>query len=102
MSKKLSFVPGELYRPIYGVQFLTGIGTSNLEVSYITEDDSNFPMLFIGITDQFQNFPNLSKFRLQFLVKNEIWVIEDVLHHILNDPENSLGDLLYSGDGDGI
>lgn len=67
---------GKLYYPIYGIEYLTG-SPLELRVQYTSASLHVLPMMFLGFTDEFVNFKNLKKFRLKFLVGNEIWIVED-------------------------
>jgi hypothetical protein len=78
-SKQL--IVGKLYYPIYGIEYLTGTA-SDLRAQYTSTSLHVLPMMFLGFTDEFADFKNLKKFRLKFLVGNELWIVED--------PDNSI------------
>lgn len=67
---------GRLYYPIYGLEYLTGTIT-DLQSRYTSAALHVLPMMFLGVTDEFIDYKNLQKFRLRFLVGNEVWIIED-------------------------
>jgi len=48
-----------------------------LEQRYTSAEVEKIPMLFLGTTDQYEDFPNLKRFKLMFLVRNSVWTIAE-------------------------
>lgn len=81
MTDSQQLIVGRLYYPIYGIEYLIGT-PSDLRAKYTSAAIHVLPMMFLGFTDEFADFNNLKKFKLRFLVGNEVWVVED--------PDNSI------------